>query len=480
MTRALLAALASFAPSADAFCGFYVAGAGGSLFNNATQVALMRSGTKTVLSMQNNYQGPPQNFAMVVPVPVVLQQENVKTLDRGVFERLDLLTSPRLVEYREADPCMSLPPIGGGGLGIGGLGTYGRGGGVAGGKSAVTVEAQFAVGEYDVVILSAEDALSLDQWLKEQKYKIPSGAEPLFRPYIEKGMYFFVAKVNVKKLTFDKAGNAALSPLRFSYDSEKFELPIRLGLINAKEKQDLIVHVLADNQRYELANYPNVTIPTNIDVQPTARAEFPYFYVSLFDRTLSANPNAVVTEYAWIAGNCDPCPGNQRLTPADFRALGGDVLTGSGVDQKLRAQAAMGWRNFVITRLHARYDKTSLGEDLVLRAAPPIVGGREFLSNGTTLEQGAQPSSSNNFQARYAIRHPWTGPVACSEPVFNQWGGPPEGSKASEETLSARGAAFVKRDATKVEKPAESPIAELKIKGLKPEAGKALAVKRKK
>jgi hypothetical protein len=59
---------------ASAFCGFYVSGADAQLTNNATQVVLMREGTRTVLSMQNGYQGPPQDFAMVVPVPVVLQR----------------------------------------------------------------------------------------------------------------------------------------------------------------------------------------------------------------------------------------------------------------------------------------------------------------------------------------------------------------------------------------------------------------------
>jgi hypothetical protein len=90
---------------ARAFCGFYVSGADAKLTNNATQVVLMRDGTRTVLSMQNNYQGPPQDFAMVVPVPVVLQKENVKTLRRDVFDRVDQLTAPRLVEYWEEDPC---------------------------------------------------------------------------------------------------------------------------------------------------------------------------------------------------------------------------------------------------------------------------------------------------------------------------------------------------------------------------------------
>ena len=71
---ALALTLTAAPAAADAFCGFYISGAGGELYNNATQVVLMRQGTRTVLSMQNNYQGPPQDFAMVIPVPVVLQE----------------------------------------------------------------------------------------------------------------------------------------------------------------------------------------------------------------------------------------------------------------------------------------------------------------------------------------------------------------------------------------------------------------------
>src|SRR3954464_11387007 len=86
---------------AHAFCGFYVGGADAKLFNNATMVVLMREGMRTVLAMQNNYQGPPASFAMVVPVPIVLQKENVKTLPREVFQHIDTLAAPRLVEYWE-------------------------------------------------------------------------------------------------------------------------------------------------------------------------------------------------------------------------------------------------------------------------------------------------------------------------------------------------------------------------------------------
>jgi len=92
------------------FCGFYVSGSNEKLFADATNVVLMHSGTRTVLSMQNDYRGPLEDFAMVVPVPVVLKEGDVKVLPKTVFEHVDSLGSPRLVEYWEQDPCPPPPP----------------------------------------------------------------------------------------------------------------------------------------------------------------------------------------------------------------------------------------------------------------------------------------------------------------------------------------------------------------------------------
>src|SRR3954462_4917926 len=92
-------------PAILAFCGFYVAGSNQPMFNDATQVVLMRKGTRTVLSMQNNYKGPPEAFAMVIPVPVVLHEQDVKTLPPDVFANVERMGAPRLVEYWEQDPC---------------------------------------------------------------------------------------------------------------------------------------------------------------------------------------------------------------------------------------------------------------------------------------------------------------------------------------------------------------------------------------
>src|SRR4249919_2657965 len=109
----LLAATFMITPSiaAYAFCGFYVAGSNQKMFNDATQVVLMREGTRTVLSMQNDYKGPLSDFAMVIPVPVVLHEKDVKTLPKTVFDHTDSLGSPRPVEYWEQDPCPPPMPV---------------------------------------------------------------------------------------------------------------------------------------------------------------------------------------------------------------------------------------------------------------------------------------------------------------------------------------------------------------------------------
>jgi hypothetical protein len=419
--------------TAHAFCGFYVGGAGAKLYNNATEVVLMRQGTTTVLSMENNYQGPPSQFAMVVPVPTVIKKAQVHTLPRAVFDKVDTLGAPRLVEYWEQDPCQ--PQV----IDKNMVETGAVEEDEADEKPAkqpyhVKVEARFSVGEYDIEVLSATESTGLDRWLHDHHYTIPDGAEPLLRPYIEQGMKWFVAKVDPNKVAFDaKTHMATLSPLRFSYDSPDFALPIRLGLANSGGTQDLIVNILAPGDtRYEAANYPNVLIPTNLPVNDEVRRRFGEFYAALFDHAIESHPHAVVTEYAWATSSCDPCPG-PTLDESDLATFGADVLGARYANAN----------NFTLTRLHARYGK-ELGSDLVFRAVDPIEGGRGIPdARGEVPMAPTLHASTNNFQGRYMILHPWTGPVACGSPARGIWGGPPSG--AEQQIATASNTAFAPR-----------------------------------
>ena len=286
---------------ARAFCGFFVAGGDAKLFNNATQVVLMRKGNRTVLSMQNNYQGPPESFAMVVPVPVVLQKENVKTLPFDVFDRVDPLAAPRLVEYWEQDPCQPpMPPHARAGVGDGAWSGGRRRPRKRSKDLGVKIEAKFVAGEYEILILSARDSSGLETWLRQEKYKIPQGAAAALAPYVRDKSKFFVAKVDIKKVKRNAQGGVQLSPLRFHYDADELRLPVRLGLLNAGGKQDLIVYVIHPTARFEVANYANTFIPTNLDVADGVRNNFGAFYAELFDATVEKmGRKVVVTEYAW-------------------------------------------------------------------------------------------------------------------------------------------------------------------------------------
>lgn len=495
---------AAVAPTeARAFCGFYVAPNDAPLYADATMVALMREGNRTSLSMSNNYKGPAADFAMVVPVPVVLQKEAVKTLPHTTFQKLEQLSAPRLVEYWEQNPCAfdsdddkkeSVKKKGKA------MAAPGAAKAEVADEYKVKIEAQFAVGEYDIVILSAEESDGLEKWLIANKYNIPKGASAALAPYVKEQMKFFVAKVDIKKVTMNAEGVATLSPLRVTYESNDFRLPVRLGLLNASGKQDLIVYILSKTGRYEVANYANTFIPTNIDVADETRNQFGAFYAALFDATLAkAGNKAIVTEYAWTSAGCDPCP-TPPLGDSDVATLGGDVLLGmaspvpaeipvapppaaSGsssaapsasvptvMGTKGKSKAFPGGGFFggtthpvVLTRLHARYDAATLGEDLVFRAAAPIAGGREFVTGSDgAIEKGAVPSGINNFQARYAIRHLWQGPITCAKPRRGVWGGPPPGTPAVK-PAAATGLAAAPRDKVQLASLVKSRVDELDI-----------------
>ena len=315
----------------------------------AAEVAIVRDGTTTVLSVQTDYEGPPEAFVLEIPVPASVAPGDVKTVPREIFARLSALDGPRLVEYWEQDPCASyeehsLKPV-----------TKPRheAHDKPGDDSGAPVQGQFVVGQYQVSITDGR----------------------------------LVAKF--------EGGRATLDALQVRYDSPSFALPVGLGV------NELVVHVLAKGQRYEVKNHPNVSLPTNLDVDAAAKSDFGPAYAALFDDLTQRNPGAVVTEYSWDARACDPCPGT-ALSPRDLVTLG----------------AASGGGGYVLTRLHASHT-----DDLVFRAAPPISGGREFRSGDGVLETGARLSSVNQFQSRYAIRHAWTGPVACDHPARGHWGG---------------------------------------------------------
>jgi hypothetical protein len=371
------AAFLCFAPYAWGFCGFYVAKADTKLYNQASQVIIARDGSRTILTMANDYQGDVKDFALVVPVPVVLKQEQVRVGDPKIIERLDAFSAPRLVEYFDENPCdvaRNYGPL------------FESAEAPAAGASrasrddrslGVTVEARFTVGEYDIVILSAKESDGLETWLQRNGYRIPQGASQLLRPYIRQNMKFFVAKVNLAE--FEKAGYQFLRPLQMAYESPKFMLPIRLGMINATAAQDLIVYILSPKGQAEIANYRTVNVPSDAEIPLFVKNEFGNFYKAMFQNYYVREGQKVAfLEYAWDMASCDPCSADP-LSPEELRKAGVFWLTPSSPS------------SVFITRLHVRYTRDKFPEDLMFQ----------------------ETSNQQFFQGRYVLRHPFTGNMQC-------------------------------------------------------------------
>ena len=370
--------------TAQAFCGFYVARADTSLFNRASQVVLVRDDDRTVITMANDFQGDVEDFAVVIPVPTFIEREQINVAERALVEHLDAYTAPRLVEYHDPDPCMRYEYLKRSAMNDAALPSTmaleesGR-------SLGVTIEASYTVGEYDILILSADESSGLIQWLDENDYKIPRGAKSVVGSYLKQDMRFFVAKVNLSEQT--KLGYSYLRPLQVAYESNKFMLPIRLGTLNAKDKQELYVYALTRTGRVETTNYRTVKLPSNTEVPEFVQAEFAEFYRDMFEKqTLKENERAVFLEYAWDMAWCDPCAADP-LSPDELRRLG-VFWTGDNGNGRIAPSSP---QNVFVTRLHMRYDRDHFPEDLMFQET----GDRQ------------------NFQGRYVIRHPYKGATSC-------------------------------------------------------------------
>lgn len=325
---------------AHAFCGTFVA-TDDAPTNAGSQVAIVKQAGITTLTMANDVNGSVADFALVIPVPEVIQESALHVVDPAIFAHIDGYSAARLVAYEcedfwydESDTADSSNDTD-----------------VDYDDTGVVVEGQYVVGEYDIVVLSASESTSLVAWLQGHGYNVPSESQALLNEYIAGGSYFLAAQVRADAGI--EAGDV-LSPLQIAYTDTAGSLPIRLGTLNSAGSQDLTIFSLTDSGSGTLAisNYPESKVET--DCMLPEGASFGDHVDATLNAALPIEGEAHwVTEYSWDNGNCDPCTPDGTLTEEDLASLGfvPDYHYGYGY-------------NF--TRLHIRYTPEQASQDLVL------------------------------------------------------------------------------------------------------------------
>ena len=464
-----------------AFPGFFAGKSAAKRINHETHIVIMHKGDRTVVSLALDYDGPLDDFAIVMPVPADVTLDRVKTLRRESVDRVTELSAPRFHEFWETDPCQTSPVLqvwerskkakaataflGGGGMPMGTEKVPP--------EMLMTVKPTFNEGEFGPTLLSESDAKDVAGWLKQNGYTAPAGAAKDLQQYVAQGMQVLVAKVDTKKIELAGGGRAVLSPVRFWTEKPFDTLATRLGLYNMANKQELYVYVMDPDHRYDVKNYKNIYPPTNIEValkQGTTRVKerMGEFYNAIIDLMQKKNPKAFFDEYAWSTKGCgQPCP-DEPLAIGELLTLGADVfeetvpkdeahpepppLTDKEKDAEkaklkemkpkeraaekkqfkedrielARRKALIARNYYVLSRVHYRYDKSNLTSDVKIGPADAVEGGIGIpQGKDKKISTEVKPAKENRLEIRYNNFHPWKGMAKCQTPRRWRWGKPP-------------------------------------------------------
>jgi hypothetical protein len=462
----LALAVSALPRSAAAFPGFFASKKSEPIKNHSTQIAVMKKGADTVVSVMPDYDGPIEGFAMVLLVPSDVTTDKVTTLKRDFIDRLDSLTAPRFHEYWEQDPCdpgpaeqewernLKVAPA-----------APAASTGAAPLKPAkelfLDTKAKQKEGEYKFTLLEA--GADVVAWLTSRGYKPPEGAAAAVKGY--GSLRPLVAEVDAKRIELTGDNLAVLSPIRFATSQPWDTIPSKVGLLNAPKEQELLIYTIDPESRYEAKNYKTIFPPTNIELDFSAKERMGEFYNALYDLILAKNPQSFLSEYAWPTDGCgQPCA-TEPLMLSELLSLGGDYFEQSLPEAErhpkppaltkeeekafkesikelkpkekrdrekmfkqervtvVENKGLLARHKYVVSRLHYRYDEKTLPNDPQLGAATPAAGGTA-LPKGKTGEASTEVKTGdvNKLQTRYNNFHPWVPVIQCPNPDRYKWG----------------------------------------------------------
>jgi uncharacterized protein (TIGR03382 family) len=216
----------------------------GGFFCNATpvdqqaeRIIFVQDDDDTITSyVEIAYQGDPEGFAWIVPVPSVPELD---TWLGGSFNALDLATQPR---WNFQNDCFLAEADGG---------PQAAGGG--GDDGGVMVLDQQRVGPFDTVTLQSDDPRQLVEWLRVNEYRVVPAMEPFIALYTAEGMKFLAMKLAPGE------GTESIQPIKMTYEAAAPAVPLRLTAVAAQLEMGVKIWVLGDG-RYGPRNVPDITV----------------------------------------------------------------------------------------------------------------------------------------------------------------------------------------------------------------------------
>lgn len=192
--------------------------------------------------IQIQYQGKPGDFGWLLPLPdVPHKRDGGEGIDLGVdelFSQLTSTTQPRYRLNRVYEQC---------GSGLSRNAAFGASAaedaaGVPGAQPPSQAPSPLVfketIGPYESAVLRADNKDLMFNWLKDNKYFVPSGTDTVVSPYIRPGAFFLALKL--------KAGlsEGDLQPVVLHYKSDVPMIPIILTSVAATPNMGVQVWML--------------------------------------------------------------------------------------------------------------------------------------------------------------------------------------------------------------------------------------------
>lgn len=358
------AVLCLISNAAFAFVGLYATRDGSEVTSSNSKVVIAHKNKKTILTLTSDFDTSATEFALIIPVPSTIKTANVRSVDYELIHKLEIYTSPRLIEYIDYDPCntdsMKRPPI---------VTT----------QSFTTIDMDKAIplksrihktiAPHNVIVLTSKESIGINLFLKKHGYKLPEKYLGTLE-YAAARMKFVV--IELKK---DADNNAKwLKPIQIEYDENEEEydsygsdilsLPT-IGSLNSSgnQKHNMLLFALSSQGEILSHNYQTKDMPGNIDLPVTSISEFTKFYTDFTDKIFDAHPGIIRKEYSWPMGACKPCT-SEPLSIDELSKLG---TFWYHLPEEGKFGLVAPFSAIYVTRLHAQYDYSNIIDNLTLK-----------------------------------------------------------------------------------------------------------------
>lgn len=344
----------------------------------AGKVVIVRKGRKTVLTVAPEVRSSATRLAVIVPVPGPIEAKNANVADPGLIQNLDDWATPRVVVLKDPDPCplpgqkqVSEPRVVG-----------------------VANAQRYDEGDYDFEPLNGQTLSQVKAYLVSLGFKLPPAAEASLKPYLRAKDSLLLGIVRLKAAP---APTARLRPLQVAFESDAYEVPMKLGPLIGSEPVDLTVYAVSDKGRVDTqAGLGAPRAPSGDEIPAAVLLDPTKFYQGMLNELAQKRPGTAVLEYAWPGTWCEPCAAD-ALSYRAWRKLGVfwlpvNVPAAKHVLRGRPAVVSSKMPEVFVTRLHMMYGAKQQKHDLHLK------------------ETGDQ----NNFQARFVVREPFQGKLTCA------------------------------------------------------------------